>query len=109
MTDTRPPRAARRPDATSPRRRLGASRPQAGERKHLVRNILTWILRIVLVLFFALPLVFMFVSSFKPDQQIFADLGSLRAFLPVGRPVPGQLPGDLRTGAVRAGSCSTRS
>jgi multiple sugar transport system permease protein len=26
----------------------------------------------------------MFVSSFKPDQQIFADLGSLKAFLPVG-------------------------
>ena len=40
--------------------------------------------RIVLVLFFAFPIVFMFVSSLKPDEQIFADLGSLRAFLPVG-------------------------
>ncbi|MET7493683.1 carbohydrate ABC transporter permease [Streptomyces sp. NBC_01799] len=40
--------------------------------------------RIVLALVFALPLVFMFVSSFKPDDQIFGDLDSLRAFLPVG-------------------------
>jgi multiple sugar transport system permease protein len=40
--------------------------------------------RVVLALVFALPLVFMVVSSFKPDDQIFGDLGSLRAFLPVG-------------------------
>ncbi|MCX5328590.1 MULTISPECIES: carbohydrate ABC transporter permease [unclassified Streptomyces] len=40
--------------------------------------------RIVLALVFALPLVFMLVSSLKPDDQIFGDLGSLRAFLPVG-------------------------
>lgn len=30
------------------------------------------------------PLLFLFVSSLKPDLQIFADLGSWRAFLPVG-------------------------
>jgi multiple sugar transport system permease protein len=40
--------------------------------------------RVVLALVFALPLVFMLVSSFKPDDQIFGDLGSVRAFLPVG-------------------------
>ncbi|MFI6851573.1 carbohydrate ABC transporter permease [Streptomyces sp. NPDC050416] len=40
--------------------------------------------RVVLALVFALPLVFMLVSSLKPDDQIFGDLGSLRAFLPVG-------------------------
>ncbi|MGW7282843.1 carbohydrate ABC transporter permease [Streptomyces sp. NPDC054844] len=40
--------------------------------------------RIVLALAFALPLVFMLVSSFKTDDQIFGDLGSLSAFLPVG-------------------------
>ncbi|MGW4734298.1 carbohydrate ABC transporter permease [Streptomyces shenzhenensis] len=40
--------------------------------------------RIVLALVFALPLVFMVVSSFKSDDQIFGDLGSVRAFLPVG-------------------------
>lgn len=30
------------------------------------------------------PILFMFVSSLKPDNQIFADIGSLRAFLPIG-------------------------
>ncbi|ONI91121.1 sugar ABC transporter permease [Saccharothrix sp. ALI-22-I] len=40
--------------------------------------------RVVLALFFAFPVVFMLVSSFKPDQQIFGDLAGPRAFLPVG-------------------------
>ncbi|HEY6796346.1 MAG TPA: carbohydrate ABC transporter permease [Kineosporiaceae bacterium] len=40
--------------------------------------------RTVLAAFFAFPIVFMFVSSLKPDDQIFADLSSLKAFLPVG-------------------------
>jgi multiple sugar transport system permease protein len=40
--------------------------------------------RILLVAFFAFPLLFMFVSSLKPDDQIFADLDSIKAFLPVG-------------------------
>jgi multiple sugar transport system permease protein len=40
--------------------------------------------RTVLALFFGLPILFMFVSSLKPDDQIFADLSSPRAFLPVG-------------------------
>jgi multiple sugar transport system permease protein len=42
------------------------------------------LVRILLVGFFAFPLVFMFMSSLKPDDQIFADLDSIRAFLPVG-------------------------
>ena len=41
-------------------------------------------LRLLLLLVFAFPIVFMFVSSFKPDAQIFADLTSWRAFAPVG-------------------------
>lgn len=40
--------------------------------------------RTLLALFFVLPILFMFVSSLKPDDQIFADLSSPRAFLPVG-------------------------
>ncbi|MFF7865446.1 carbohydrate ABC transporter permease [Streptomyces qaidamensis] len=48
--------------------------------KHLGGHVV----RVVLALVFALPLVFMLISSFKPDDQIFSDLGSLRAFLPVG-------------------------
>ncbi|WP_372461888.1 carbohydrate ABC transporter permease [Antribacter soli] len=37
-----------------------------------------------LAVFFLFPLVFMFVSSLKPDAQILTDVTSLRAFLPVG-------------------------
>jgi multiple sugar transport system permease protein len=43
-----------------------------------------YLVRILLVGFFAFPLVFMFMSSLKPDDQIFADLDSIKAFLPVG-------------------------
>ena len=45
---------------------------------------LVMLLRIVLCLVFGLPLVFLIVSSFKPDNEIFADLGTINAFLPVG-------------------------
>lgn len=48
------------------------------------RVVWRYTVRILLAVFFAFPLVFMFVSSLKPDQQIFADLSSLKAFLPVG-------------------------
>ena len=37
-----------------------------------------------LAVFFLFPLVFMFVSSLKPDGQILSDVGGWRAFLPVG-------------------------
>lgn len=56
----------------------------AGEKR---RPWLPWAvqaLRIALCLVFGLPLLFMIVSSFKPDTQIFGDLGSVSAFLPVG-------------------------
>jgi multiple sugar transport system permease protein len=43
-----------------------------------------WILRIALAVVFSFPLLFMFVSSLKPDQQIFGDMSSIAAFLPVG-------------------------
>lgn len=57
---------------------------EAGGRKHTGRTAVGMILRIVLCLVFGLPLLFMIISSFKPDIQIFGDLGTLRAFLPVG-------------------------
>lgn len=38
----------------------------------------------LLALLFVFPFLFMLMSSFKPNAQIFADLTSLRAFLPVG-------------------------
>lgn len=57
----------------------------ASRRPHaLGRTIAVQTLRVALVGVFALPIVFMVVSSFKPDAQIFADLSSPRAFLPVG-------------------------
>ena len=47
----------------------------------------TWVLYLVMALlsvFFLFPVVFMVVSGFKPDTQIFSDVTSARAFLPVG-------------------------
>jgi multiple sugar transport system permease protein len=38
----------------------------------------------LLGIFFLFPMLFMIMSSFKPDDQIFADLTGLKAFLPVG-------------------------
>jgi multiple sugar transport system permease protein len=54
-------------------------RPRSG-----VRLTLGYLARILLGLLFAFPIIFMFVSSLKPDEQIFADLTSIKAFLPVG-------------------------
>jgi multiple sugar transport system permease protein len=48
------------------------------------RTAATTALKLLLALVFGLPLVFMIVSSFKPDLQIFDDLGGVQAFLPVG-------------------------
>ncbi|TGN62851.1 carbohydrate ABC transporter permease [Nocardioides eburneiflavus] len=50
----------------------------------LGRTLSLQAVRVLLLLVFAFPIVFMFVSSFKPDAQIFADLTSWRAFAPVG-------------------------
>jgi multiple sugar transport system permease protein len=57
---------------------------EAGEEKHTGRLVLGYIGRILLLLVFGLPLLFLMVSSFKPDLQIFGDLTSIKAFLPVG-------------------------
>ncbi len=56
----------------------------AGRPHHPIRTALGVVLRILLALVFGLPLLFLIVSSFKPDLQIFADLTTIRAFLPVG-------------------------
>ncbi|MGJ9530261.1 carbohydrate ABC transporter permease [Actinotignum sp. GS-2025a] len=52
--------------------------------RSIPRTIGIWALRIGLAAIFGLPLLFMVVSSFKPDTQIFGDMGGLEAFLPVG-------------------------
>jgi multiple sugar transport system permease protein len=56
----------------------GSDRPGKG------RRIGGLIGRILLAFVFGLPLVFLLVSSLKPDTQIFGDLTSVKAFLPVG-------------------------
>lgn len=59
------------------------------KRKPLSKTLLLalrYVPLIILVFFFTFPLVFMIVSSFKgSNQEIFGDLRSIRAFLPVGK------------------------
>jgi len=57
-------------------------RPPSARNKRI--SPLGWALRILLAVVFSFPLLFMFVSSLKPDLQIFGDLSSIAAFLPVG-------------------------
>ena len=47
-------------------------------------RVLSYFVAIAFTFFFAFPLVFMIVSSFKPDFNLLQDTGSYRAFLPVG-------------------------
>ncbi len=50
-----------------------------------LKTALRYVPHLILVFYFTFPLVFMIVSSFKvSNTQIFADLRSVRAFLPVG-------------------------
>lgn len=64
-----------------PRRRTSAPASPSGRSRV---GWYGWLARIALVIVFAFPLLFMLVSSLKPDQQIFGDLNSLAAFLPIG-------------------------
>ena len=49
-----------------------------------LRLIVRYAVLSIIAVIFLFPLVFMLMSSFKPDQQLLVDTGSLRAFLPVG-------------------------
>jgi multiple sugar transport system permease protein len=69
------------PTAPAARTRSTSRSPRAARTRV---GILGWLVRIVLAIVFAFPLLFMFVSSLKPDQQIFGDLASFAAFLPIG-------------------------
>ena len=51
---------------------------------HRLRLIVRYTILGLIAVMFVFPLVFMIVSSFKPDLQLLTDTGSLRAFLPVG-------------------------
>jgi multiple sugar transport system permease protein len=49
-----------------------------------LRLTVRYLVLVLIALMFCFPLVFMIVSSFKPDLQLLQDSGNLRAFLPVG-------------------------
>lgn len=51
---------------------------------HKLATISRYVLMILLALVFALPIMYMVVSSLKPTWQILQDTSSIRAFLPVG-------------------------
>ncbi len=51
---------------------------------HGLRLVTRYAVLALIALIFIFPLVFMVMSSLKPDQQLLVDASSLRAFLPVG-------------------------
>lgn len=51
---------------------------------HGLRLAVRYTVLVLIALIFIFPLVFMVMSSLKPDQQLLVDASSLRAFLPVG-------------------------
>ena len=67
-----------------PRRPERVSTREGGRSRSLPALIGDYGAMILLAAFFLFPVVFMVVSSLKPDEQIFADLTSPAAFLPVG-------------------------
>ncbi len=51
---------------------------------HGLRLAVRYAVLTLIAVIFVFPLLFMVMSSFKPDLQLLRDTGSLRAFLPVG-------------------------
>ena len=51
---------------------------------HGLRLAMRYVVLTLLAVVFIFPLLFMVMSSFKPDLQLLRDTSSLRAFLPVG-------------------------
>jgi multiple sugar transport system permease protein len=51
---------------------------------HGLRLVVRYLVLVLIALIFCFPLVFMIMSSFKPDLQLLQDSGNVRAFLPVG-------------------------
>jgi len=64
------------------------AKPVTKVERNTAQMVLSIILRyavyILLTLLFVFPIVFMIMSSFKPHDQIFSDMRSFNAFLPVG-------------------------
>ena len=61
---------------------VGAPRGRSMEQRRKMNLILQYIAMVLLAAFFLFPLVYMYVSSFKPDNVVLADSDSLAAFVP---------------------------
>lgn len=57
---------------------------QISSDNHGLRLVVRYAVLTLIAVIFIFPLVFMLVSSLKPDAQLLADTSSLKAFLPVG-------------------------
>jgi multiple sugar transport system permease protein len=57
---------------------------QISPQNHGLQLFTRYLVLALVALVFLFPLVFMVMSSFKPDNQLMADTASFRAFLPVG-------------------------
>lgn len=60
------------------------ARETSRQRSNFVKGFGQYAVRVGLLLVFVLPLMFMLMSSLKPDTQIFRDVAGVNAFLPVG-------------------------
>lgn len=69
--------------AATTTRRIQAAPGELRTRRRL-NTVLLYVLLTLLALVFSFPLLFMFSASLKTNDAIFADLRSLRAFVPVG-------------------------
>ena len=77
--------SATRTLTTSGGTRRREQKSPASEKSHRLRGeILLYVAMSLFGIMFLFPLVFMFVSSLKPDSQILQDVDSVNAFLPVG-------------------------
>ena len=77
-------RAPGTPDQMAARDAERRRSAEEAARRRRRRKVLGYLPMVLLALFFLFPLVFMFVSSLKPDAQILSDIDSPQAFLPVG-------------------------
>lgn len=68
----------------SPKPKKAKKQPLGLKAEKRRRAILLYVPMSILAVIFMFPLIFMFVSSLKPDAQILADVDGICAFLPVG-------------------------
>ncbi len=63
---------------------MSRTRPRTPAQQQAILLAGRYLLLGVFAIFFLFPIVFMIVSSFKPDRQLLSDTGSLKAFVPYG-------------------------